>query len=461
MSTRTTAAPIRADATLLHPMTTLNTLSGCVTRYDPQALPVSAAQAIVLQWVTPLAASERVPLADALARVLAADVISPIDVPAHDNSAMDGYAFDGAALEAAHESSRVADAETLTLNVAGKAFAGHPYTGAIAPDACVRIMTGAPMPAGCDTVVPQEHVKRNGPDDGRIAFAAHAVTRGANRRRRGEDLAKGGVALHAGRVLRASDIGLFASLGLTDVEVKQRLRVAYFSTGDELRSPGEPLDAGCIYDSNRYTLGAMLKRLDVEAIDLGMVRDEPAALAATLKLAAERADVVLTSGGVSVGEADFTRAQLQKLGDVAFWGLAMRPGRPLAFGRIWSGGTPGAGHAALLFGLPGNPVATMVTFYQIVRPALLAMAGAAPQPVPLIPARCEAAVKKRPGRTEFQRGRAHRGEDGQWRVAPTDSQSSGALSTMSEANCFIVLAHEAADLDAGDAVDIMLFDGLV
>lgn len=431
-------------------MTTHNTLSGCVTQYDPQALPVSAAQAIVLQWVTPITASERVPLPDALARVLAHDVISPIDVPAHDNSAMDGYAFDGAALAAA--------TGMLTLNIAGKAFAGHPFTGEMPPGACVRIMTGAPMPAGCDTVVPQENTQREGDS---VTFAANAVSRSANRRRKGEDLAKGRAALRAGRMLRASDIGLLASLGIVDVDVKQRLRVAYFSTGDELRTPGSPLDAGCIYDSNRYTLGAMLKRLDVEAIDLGMVRDEPAALAATLKAAAQSADVVLTSGGVSVGDADFTRTQLQTLGDVEFWGLAMRPGRPLAFGRIWSGGQPGAGHPALLFGLPGNPVATMVTFYQIVRPALLAMAGAAPQPVPLIPARCEIPIKKRPGRTEFQRGVAVRDNEGHWLVTPTGSQSSGALSTMSEANCFIVLAHEAASLDAGDTVDIMLFDGLV
>ncbi|WP_395067431.1 gephyrin-like molybdotransferase Glp [Paraburkholderia silvatlantica] len=434
-------------------MTTLNHPSGsagCISQYDPQALPVSAAQAIVLQWATPLAASERVPLREALARVLAADVISPIDVPAHDNAAMDGYAFDGAAL---------ADASGgLSLTVCGKAFAGHAYVGEVAAHACVRIMTGAPMPAGCDTVVPQEHVSLQGDV---IAFEASAVTRGANARRKGEDLARGGVALAAGRVLRASDIGLLASLGLVEANVKQRLRVAYFSTGDELRSPGEPLEAGCIYDSNRYVLGAMLRRLHVEAIDLGVVRDDPAALAATLKLAAETADVVLTSGGVSVGEADFTRTQLQTLGDVSFWGLAMRPGRPLAFGRIWSGGRPGAGRAALLFGLPGNPVATMVSFYQIVRPALMAMAGAQAQSVPLVPALSDQPIKKRAGRTEFQRGLARRDASGQWRVAPTGSQSSGALSTMSEANCFIVLAHEAGDLDAGDAVDIMLFDGLV
>jgi molybdopterin molybdotransferase len=444
-------------------MTTHNTFSGSagsLSQFDPQALPVSAAQAIVLQWVTPLAQSERVPLRDALARVLAADVISPIDVPAHDNSAMDGYAFDGTALAAS-----VGDGATLTMNVAGKAFAGHPYTGTVVPGACVRIMTGAPMPAGCNTVVPQERVESRVTgekgESGSITFRADAVTPGANRRRKGEDLARGGAALRAGRVLRASDIGLMASLGLVDVEVKRRLRVAYFSTGDELRSPGDALGAGCIYDSNRYTLGAMLQRLNLEPIDLGVVRDDPESLATTLKQAAESADVVLTSGGVSVGEADFTRTQLQALGDVSFWGLAMRPGRPLAFGRIWSGGRPGAGRAALLFGLPGNPVATMVTFYQIVRPALIAMAGATPQPVPLIPARCDTPIRKRAGRTEFQRGVAQRDAGGQWRVAPTGSQSSGALSTMSEANCFIVLAHEAADLDAGDPVDIMLFDGLV
>ena len=316
-------------------MTTLNQLSGnagCISQYDPQALPVGAAQAIVLQWVTPLAASERVPLREALARVLAEDVISPIDVPAHDNAAMDGYAFAGAALPAADG--------RLTLTVCGKAFAGHPYTGAVATGQCVRIMTGAPMPAGCDTVVPQERVEIQGES---VTFEASDVTSGANARRKGEDLARGGVALTSGRVLHACDIGLLASLGLVEASVKQRLRVAYFSTGDELRSPGEPLSPGAIYDSNRYALGAMLQRLNVEAIDLGVVRDDPAALSATLKLAAETADVVLTSGGVSVGEADFTRSQLQTLGDVSFWGLAMRPGRPLAFGRIWSGGRPGAG----------------------------------------------------------------------------------------------------------------------
>ncbi|HEY1609725.1 MAG TPA: molybdopterin molybdotransferase MoeA, partial [Paraburkholderia sp.] len=284
-------------------MTTSNNLSGCVAQFDPQALPVNAAQQIVLQWATPLAASERVPLVEALDRVLAADVVSPIDVPAHDNAAMDGYAFNGALLAPA-----AASRGKLTLPVRGKAFAGHPYDGELAPGACVRIMTGAPMPAGCDTVIPQERVALAGDT---ASFAADAIARGANRRCKAEDLAAGQPALSAGRLLRASDIGLLASLGVVEVSVRRRLRVAYFSTGDELRSPGEPLTPGAIYDSNRYTLGAMLRRLNVDAIDLGIVRDDPATLGTALMHAAETADVVLTSGGVSVGEADFTRMQLQ------------------------------------------------------------------------------------------------------------------------------------------------------
>lgn len=437
-------------------MTTLNNLSRCVADYDPEALPVAAAQAIVRQWATPVTAAERVPLRDALDRVLAADIVSPINVPAHDNSAMDGYAFDGTALGTSAASGDAP--RTVELKIAGKALAGHPFDGKAPRGTCVRIMTGAPMPTGCDTVVPQELTKVEGET---VSFAASAVRPGANRRRAGEDLAAGQPALRAGRWMRAADIGLVASLGIAEVPVRRRLRVAFFSTGDELRSIGEPLAAGCIYDSNRHTLYAMLRRLNVEAIDLGVVRDEPGALEATIRNAAANADVVLSSGGVSVGEADFTRKLLDTIGDVAFWNLAMRPGRPLAFGRIWSGARAGDGHPALFFGLPGNPVAVMVTFYQIVREALIAMTGASVDPVPLIDAACTVAIRKRPGRTEFQRGIARRDAHGQWHVTPTGSQSSAALSSMSEANCFVVLAHDAADLDAGDRVDIMLFDALV
>jgi molybdopterin molybdotransferase len=440
-------------------MTTSNELSRCVAQFDPQALPVSAAQAIVRQWAMPVAAAERVPLSDALDRVLAEDIVSPIDVPAYDNSAMDGYAFDGAAL-----SNAAAAGGTMTLAVAGKALAGHPFAGNLAgnpaPTQCVRVMTGALMPAGCDTVVPQEQVEAAA-DGQSIRFAANALKSGANRRRAGEDLARGAPALRAGRIVRASDLGLLASLGIGDVAVRRRLRVAFFSTGDELRSIGQPLDPGCVYDSNRYTLLAMLRRLNFDAIDLGVVRDEPAALEKALLTAAASADVILTSGGVSVGDADLTRQLSRALGDVAFWSLAMRPGRPMAFGRVWSGGHAGVGDPALFFGLPGNPVAVMVTFYQIVRDALLIMAGATAQPAPVLHATSTIPIRKRPGRTEFQRGTARRAADGRWQVTPTGSQGSGVLSSMSEANCFIVLAHDQPDVDAGDTVEIMLFDGLI
>ena len=437
-------------------MTTLNETSSCVAQYDAQPMPVSAVQAIVREWATPVTTVERVHLRDALNRVLAQDIVSPIDVPAHDNSAMDGYAFAGAALEV--RTGVPDEKRELVLSVAGKAFAGHPFAGSIERTQCVRVMTGATMPAGCDTVVPQEAVTRDGDT---IRFAASPLRTGANRRLAGEDLAQGAVALKAGRIVRTSDLGLLASLGIGEVSVRRRLRVAFFSTGDELRSIGQPLDPGCVYDSNRYTLFAMLKRLDVDSIDLGVVRDEPAALEEALRTAASSADVVITSGGVSVGEADLTKQMLRMLGDVAHWSLAMRPGRPLAFGRIWSGGKPGAGEPAIFFGLPGNPVAVMAAFYQIVREVLLRMSGATTHPVPLIRAACVDAIRKRPGRTEFQRGIAQRDAQGTWRVTPTGSQGSGVLSSMSEANCFIVLAHDQGDLDPGDAVDIMLFDGLI
>ncbi|SIT38201.1 Molybdopterin molybdenumtransferase [Paraburkholderia piptadeniae] len=432
-------------------MTTLNETSSCVAQYDAQALPVSAAQAIVREWATPVTTIERVPLHDALNRVLAQDIVSPIDVPAHDNSAMDGYAFSSASLSG--------EASEIALRVAGKALAGHPFAGEITATQCVRVMTGATMPRGCDTVVPQENVARDDADT--IRFSTQSLKAGANRRLAGEDLACGAVALKACRIVRASDLGLLASLGIGEVPVRRRLRVAFFSTGDELRSIGQPLDAGCVYDSNRYTLFAMLKRLHLDPIDLGVIRDEPAALEDALRTAAASADVVITSGGVSVGEADLTKQMLRVLGDVAFWSLAMRPGRPLAFGRIWSGGKPGVGEPAIFFGLPGNPVAVMATFYQIVREVLLLMSGANVAAPALIRAACRQSIRKRPGRTEFQRGVAERNEQGDWHVTPTGSQGSGVLSSMSEANCFIVLAHEQADLDPGDAVDIMLFDGLI
>ena len=436
-------------------MTISNDLSGHSATPAPNPLPVEAARAIIGRAVSPVATAERVALRAALGRVLAEDVISPIDVPAHDNAAMDGYAFDGASAPTWHGP---VGGAPLKLTVAGQARAGHPFEQTCRAGECVRIMTGAPMPAGCDTVVPQEVVTRAGND---VTFDAERIERGANCRHTGEDIARGRAALEAGRLVRAADLGLLASLGIAEVSVRRRLRVAFFSTGDELRSIGEPLDAGCVYDSNRYTLHAMLARMNVDALDLGVVRDEPEALEAALRTAAASADVVLTSGGVSVGDADFTARMTATFGDVAFWQLAMRPGRPLAFGRLWPGERGPNERSAVFFGLPGNPVAVMVAFYQLVRDALVIMSGAAACPPLQFAAASSAPIKKRPSRTEYLRGVATRDAAGQWSVAPTRSQGSGVLSSMSEANCFIVLAHDRADVAAGDAVDIMPFDGLI
>ena len=440
-------------------MTTPKQFSSCLAHYDPNALPVSAAQEIVRQWAVPRGRNDsddtcldRVSVFDALDRVLAEDVVSPIDVPLHDNSAMDGYAFASASIGTRDGASE------LTLSVAGTALAGQPFPGTPLATQCVRIMTGALIPPGCDTVVPQELVTREGDA---IRFDARTLEPGANRRLAGEDLACGEPALRAGRIVRASDLGLLASLGIAQVAVRRRLRVAFFSTGDELRSVGETLTPGSVYDSNRYTLYAMLRRLNVEPVDLGIVRDDRASLEKALRAATERADVVISSGGVSVGDADFTRELMNSLGDVAFWKIAMRPGRPLAFGRLWSGPRPGDGESALFFGLPGNPVAVMATFYFIVREALLAMSGAARHALPVIGAVSTQPIRKRAGRTEFQRGIASRDANGRWSVVTTGPQGSGVLSSMSEANCFIVLTHETGDIDAGDTVDIVPFDGLI
>ncbi|HSN32912.1 MAG TPA: gephyrin-like molybdotransferase Glp, partial [Ideonella sp.] len=390
--------------------TSLQDIASCVAGYDPNALPVAQAQEFIARLVPRVEAVERLALRASLGRVLAADIVSPIDVPAHDNSAMDGYALRGAEL--------ASDAPTR-LAVAGTGLAGQRFEGAVPPRHCVRIMTGAVMPSGLDTVVPQEFTTTDGDA---VVVAPGVVRTGDNRRLAGEDLARGEAALKAGRILRPADLGLLASLGTAEVPVFRRLRVAFFSTGDELRSIGEPLDAGCVYDSNRYTLWGMLSRLGVELLDLGVVRDEPAALETAFRRAAESADAVITSGGVSVGEADYTKRIMAELGEVLFWRIAMRPGRPMAIGRIAS-----RGHDAILFGLPGNPVAVMVTFYAFVRDALLAMSGATAEPLPMLKAACTEAIRKKPGRTEYQRGIVVAGADGRLRVAITGSQGSGIL----------------------------------
>jgi molybdopterin molybdotransferase len=420
-------------------VSSLKQIVSCLDGYDPDALPVDTARAAIRSIITPVGTNERVAVRASLGRVLGEDIVSTVNVPAHDNSAMDGWAVRSSDLKS--------DGET-TLREAGVAYAGRKFDGSVRPGECVRVMTGAVMPPGTDTVVIQEVVRA---ERDRIVVPAGQQA-GQNRRLAGEDLAAGRVVLRAGRLLRPAELGLMASLGLAEVAVRRRLRVAFFSTGDELASVGTPLQEGEVYDSNRYTLYGMLARLGVELIDMGVVRDDPAALERAFKEAAASADAIVSSGGVSVGEADFTRELLGRLGEVLFWKIAMRPGRPMAFGRI--GG-------ASFFGLPGNPVAVMVTFYGFVRDALLALSGRTDDyALPLLRVPSATALRKKPGRTEFQRGILERGADGEWTARITGSQGSGVLRSMSEANCFIVLEHERGDVKPGDLVSVQLFDGL-
>jgi molybdopterin molybdotransferase len=421
--------------------TTLSiTQASCADDYDPNSMPVAKARAFIHQFLEPVAGVLRVPVRSALGRVLAEDVLSPLDVPAHRNSAMDGWAMRGADLAAGAEA---------TLEEIGASFAGKPFAGKVGPGECVRIMTGGVVPEGADTVVMQERAKANGKS---VAFAPGQKT-GQNVRAAGEDLKAGSVALGKGRVVRPAQLGLIASLGIGEVAVYRPLRVAFFSTGDELKSIGTALGEGEIYDSNRYTLHGMLTRLGCEALDMGVVRDDPKLLERAFREAAANADVVITSGGVSVGEADFVKAMLVELGEVVFWKIAMKPGRPLAYGKI------GCAH---FFGLPGNPVSVMVTFYQFVRDALLVLMGASPvEAAPTFRATCTARLKKAPGRTEFQRGILTRNADGTLSVRPTGEQGSGILKSMSDANCFIILDDATGNVEPGTSVEVQLLEGIV
>jgi molybdopterin molybdotransferase len=406
----------------------------CLDGYDPDALRVDKAREAILACLAPVREFEGVPVRAALSRILAEDIVPAIDVPAHDNSAMDGYAL------------RFSDLEKQpTLKEIGTALAGKPFPGRLGPGECVRIMTGAVMPAGADTVVIQEIVQREGE---RITIPP-GQKQAQNVRYAGEDLKVGVPVLKSGQFLKPADIGLIASLGIAEVRVKRRLRVAFFATGDELASIGEKLKEGEIYDSNRYTLHGMLARLGVDMVDMGVVRDNPAALEKAFRSASKH-DVVITTGGVSVGEADFIKEMMAKLGEVLFWKIAMRPGRPMAFGRIGD---------AFLFGLPGNPVAVMVTFYEFVRDALLRLSGRSDGALPLLKATAAENLRKVPGRTEYQRGVLFKEKDG-WKVRTTGQQGSGVLRSMSEANCFIVIEHERGAVKAGEPVSVQLFEGL-
>lgn len=403
--------------------------------YDPDSMPVEQARQFIRQFLTPIAEQQTVPLLSALQRTLAGDALSPCNVPPHDYSAMDGYAVRHADLATA----------PARLKLIGSSFAGHPFVGHVAAGECVRIMTGALIPHGCDSVAMQEHVKIDGD---RIEIGS-GHRPGQNVRRTGEDIRQGEIVLPRGQLIRAAEMGLLASLGLSEITVYRRLRVAIFSTGDELQQPGAPLASGQIYDSNRYTLTGLLGELGgAEIIDLGNVRDDKDSLRAALLDAASRADVIISSGGVSVGEADFIKPLLAEIGEIAFWKIAMKPGRPLAYGKI------GAGH---FFGLPGNPVAVMVTFVQFVSDALRILMGQQPKPALLLQATCISPIRKAAGRTEFQRGILSRNADGSLIVCTTGDQGSGILSSMSKANCFIVLPVSQGNVAAGASVEVQPF----
>ena len=419
---------------------TIKTAPSCADDYDPESLSVDSALHTIKANATPIKDYEQVALKDALHRILAENLKSSINVPGHDNSAMDGYAIRIADLKA--------DSNT-SFKVIDTAFAGHPSGKSLRQCEAIRIMTGGVIPEGADTVVMQEHTIKDGDT---IVIDGNSHRKAQNIRRAGEDIAIGDIVLQQGRKLNAADIGLAASLGIAQLKVYRRLKVCFFSTGDELRTVGTPLKEGEIYDSNRYTLFAMLKRLDVEVTDLGIVGDQPEALKAAFEEAALDHDVIITSGGVSVGEADYSKSVFEAVGEINFWKIAMKPGRPLAFGNIGK---------KLYFGLPGNPVSVMTTFYIFVQPALKKMSGENEQNLLEIKATALNDLRKRPGRTEYQRGILNVSDNGDLQVSTTGSQGSGILSSVSKANCFIVLAQDTSKVAAGDTVTVIPFEALI
>jgi len=411
----------------------------CADASEPNSLSVTQAQERIANLIQQaISAWEYCAVRDALDRVLHQPIISTVEVPPHANSAMDGYAI---------YSSDIKD-EAFTLKQVGIAFAGKPYNGEVNKGECVRIMTGAMMPSDCDTVIMQEHVEAK---DSNITIHGKQ-SHGQNVRHAGEDLKLGDVVLPEGHKITPAELGLIASLGIAEVVVKRKVRVAFFSTGDELRSIGETLEAGQIYDSNRYTIYGMLKRLNVDILDMGVVADDKSALRTALQLASQQADVIITSGGVSVGEADYIKEMLTELGQVDFWKIAMKPGRPLAFGKI---------NNALFFGLPGNPVSVMVTFYQFVSSALRQLAGQSQHSNQTMQMNCVSQIRKRPGRVEFQRGIIFSDETGQSHVKTTGEQGSGILRSMSLANCFIILNEECDGIQPNSIVTVQPFSGLI
>ncbi len=402
-------------------------------------LSVKEIQQKIIHDIKPVTGYERVDLRHALGRVLGEDIKATFNTPPEDNSGMDGYAF---------RSEDIQHSETLQLKLVGQASAGHPYLGALESGQAIRIMTGAKLPDSADTVVMQEHTETPSNDTLLITKVPKPFT---NVRKAGDDLKTGETFLAAGKKLTPTDLAFLATQGIPEVTVKRRLKVAFFSTGDELRCIGQPLLEGQIYDSNRYSLYGLLKNLDLEIVDMGVIKDERNAIERAFETAALIADAVITSGGVSVGDADFVKETLQKLGQINFWKIAMKPGKPLAFGTLGK---------SLFFGLPGNPVSVIATFYQFVQPALKRMMGEKIVLPLTIKAKTSEFLKKHPGRTDFQRGILEQSENGELTVRNAGTQASHVLTAMSRANCFIVIPADSGSIEAGELVDVQPFTGL-
>jgi len=421
-------------------MNRINKKPSCDDEQESDLLTVSQALKHMLNTVEEKNSLELIHLSTAVDRVLGKPIVSSIHVPSHCNSAVDGYAI--RSVDLPHHG------EIIHLPIVALVVAGHPYHGSLNSGECVQIMTGAQMPDSADTVIMQEHVELEG---NRIRIDA-SHTPGQNVRQAGEDIQTGQVVLEAGTQLTPPQIGLIASLGVAEITVKTCLTAAVFSTGDEVLGLGHPPREGCIYDSNRYSLMAALKMLGCHVLDLGIIPDDPEQLQQVFSLSAKSADIIFTSGGVSVGSADYTKQVLSKTGSINFWKVAMKPGRPIAFGKI---------NDTIFFGLPGNPVAVMVTFYQFALPCLQKMMGVShPLISPLIQARCRQPIRKLAGRTEFQRGILSKGASGQWQVSTTGQQGSGVLRSMSEANAFIILKHDQSSIEEGEWVTVQPFSGL-
>ncbi|PHS73721.1 MAG: molybdopterin molybdenumtransferase MoeA [Cycloclasticus sp.] len=421
-------------------MSTLNVQSSCGDENEQGALTVDQALSNMLSAVSEKTTPERIHLTDAVDRILAEAITSPVNVPSHRNSAVDGYAVMQVEL--------ASGSDIKSLKVIAKVVAGHPYSGTLQKGEAIQIMTGAQMPELTDTVIMQEHVET----DGENIRIDSRHTSGQNVRQAGEDIKRGQTVLEAGIKLTPPQIGLIASLGISEISVKTPLTIAVFSTGDEVLNLGEPPREGCIYDSNRYSMMSALKKLGCDVVDMGIIADDPDKLRNAFEMAAKSADVIFTSGGVSVGEADYTKQVLTEAGSINFWKVAMKPGRPIAFGSI---------NDATFFGLPGNPVAVMVTFYQFALPCLQKMMGlTTPLIAPNIKAQCTEQIRKLPGRTEFQRGVLSLSETGDWLISTTGRQGSGILRSMSEANAFITIEHERSTVQKGELVNVQPFIGL-